>query len=47
MVTLHTIYSMDHVPGRDPLLHIPVGAYFLTNSLRSTVRKYIWRDFIE
>ena len=52
MQTPLTIYSMDHVPGRDPLLHILVGAYFLTNSFLLTVRKYIsllleqvWRGY--
>ena len=37
---IHYIYA-DHVPSRDPPLHILVGAYFHTNSFHSIVRKYI------
>ena len=41
MYALPTVYSKDHVPGRDPPLLIPVGAYFHTNLLYSTAIKCI------
>ena len=44
LVNTSNYISVDHMRGRDQPLHIPMGAYFPTNSFHLTIRKYIYTD---